>query len=153
MTESFSTLKAEKDKLVETVKNLEEQVASANPNAGGSSDNRAIWGSTAIDRTGAVYSLQNQIAEKTANENVISMCRGKSQSGCEPLRTYSNACFSLARIEGEGPRNDNFGFAVNKDWKSAESSAVRQCEELGASCTVRFTVCSPDVLSKPAANQ
>lgn len=153
MTESFTALKAEKDKLTETVKNLEEQVAGIDPSAAGSSENRAIWGSTAIDRTGAVYSLQNQIAEKTASDNVVSMCRGKSQAGCEALRTYSNACFSLARIEGEGPRNDNFGFSVNKDWKAAESGAVRQCEELGANCTVRFTVCSPDVLSKPAVNQ
>lgn len=153
MTESFTALKAEKDKLAETVKNLEEQVAGVDPSAAGSSENRAIWGSTAIDRTGAVYSLQNQIAEKTASDNVVSMCRGKSQAGCEALRTYSNACFSLARIEGEGPRNDNFGFSVNKDWKAAESGAVRQCEELGANCTVRFTVCSPDVLSKPAVNQ
>ena len=152
MTESFSALKAEKDKLAETVKNLEEQVASAGTSAatGGS---RAVWGATAIDRAGAIYSLQNQIAEKSATENVLALCRGKSQAGCETLKTYSNSCFSVARIEGEGPRNDNFGYSVNKDWKSAESAAVRQCRELGADCTVRFTACSPDVLSKPVADQ
>lgn len=152
MTESFSALKAEKDKLAETVKKLEEQVANAGTSAA-ASGSRAIWGATAIDRAGAIYSLQNQIAEKSATENVLALCRGKSQAGCEALKTYSNSCFSVARIEGEGPRNDNFGFSVNKDWKSAESAAVRQCQELGADCTVRFTACSPDVLSKPAVNQ
>jgi len=152
MTESFSALKAEKDKLAETVRTLEEQVANAGTSntAGGT---RAVWGATAIDRAGAIYSLQNQIAEKSATENVLALCRGKSQAGCETLKTYSNSCFSVARIEGEGPRNDNFGYSVKKDWKSAESAAVRQCQELGADCTVRFTACSPDVLSKPVADQ
>ena len=117
------------------------------------SGSRAIWGATAIDQTGAIYSLQNQTAEKTATDNVVALCKGKSNGRCEPLRTYSKSCFSLARIEGEGPRNDNFGFAVGKDWQTAESSATRQCEELGANCTVRFTACSPDALSKPAVNQ
>ena len=152
MTESFSALKAEKDKLAETVKNLEDKIASAGTSAV-TSGSRAVWGATAIDRAGAIYSLQNQIAEKSATENVLALCRGKSQAGCEALKTYSNSCFSVARIEGEGPRNDNFGFSVNKDWKSAEAAAVRQCQELGADCTVRFTACSPDVLSKPAVNQ
>lgn len=152
MTESFSALKAEKDKLAETVKNLEEQVANAGTSTA-ASGTRAVWGATAIDRAGAIYSLQNQIAEKSATENVLALCRGKSQAGCETLKTYSNSCFSVARIEGEGPRNDNFGYSVNKDWKSAESGAVRQCQELGADCTVRFTACSPDVLSKPVADQ
>ncbi|CAN7497972.1 DUF4189 domain-containing protein [Rhizobium sp. LjRoot254] len=152
MTESFSALKAEKDKLAETVKTLEEQVASVRTSTS-SSGTRAVWGATAIDRSGAIYSLQNQIAEKSATENVLALCRGKSQSGCEALKTYSNSCFSVARIEGEAPRNDNFGFSVKKDWKSAEAAAVRQCEELDADCTVRFTACSPDVLSKPAVNQ
>ena len=152
MTESFSALKAEKDKLAETVKSLEEQVANAGTSTA-TSGTRAVWGATAIDRAGAIYSLQNQIAEKSATENVLALCRGKSQAGCETLKAYSNSCFSVARIEGEGPRNDNFGYSVNKDWKSAESGAVRQCRELGADCTVRFTACSPDVLSKPVADQ
>jgi DNA repair exonuclease SbcCD ATPase subunit len=152
MTESFKALKAERDRLAETVGKAEQQTA--NLDTGGAvSDSRAIWGATAIDQTGAIYSLQNQIAEKSATENVVALCRGKSNGRCEPLRTYSKSCFSLARIEGEGPRNDNFGFAVSKDWQSAESSAVRQCEELGANCTVRFTACSPDALSKTSVNQ
>lgn len=152
MTESFNALKAERDRLADTTGKAEQQSASLDTD-GAVSGSRAIWGATAIDQTGAIYSLQNQIAEKTATENVVALCRGKSNGRCEPLRTYSKSCFSLARIDGEGPRNDNFGFAVSKDWQSAESGAVRQCEELGGNCTVRFTACSPDALSKQAANQ
>ena len=152
MTESFNALKAERDRLSEAVGSAEQQSASLDTDDA-VSGSRAVWGATAIDQTGAIYSLQNQTAEKSATDNVVALCRGKSNGRCEPLRTYSKSCFSLARIEGEGPRNDNFGFAVGKDWKSAESSAVRQCEELGANCTVRFTACSPDALSKPAVDQ
>lgn len=152
MTESFNALKAERDRLAEAAGKADQQTASLEtPSALG--DSRAVWGATAIDQTGAVYSIQNQIAEKSASDNVVALCRGKSNGRCEPLRSYSNSCFSLARIEGEGPRNDNFGFSVNKDWQSAESGAVRQCEELGGNCTIRFTACSPDTLSKPAVNQ
>lgn len=152
MTESFKALKAERDRLAARAANSEQQTASLDTE-GGVSESRAVWGATAIDQTGAVYSLQNQIAEKSASDNVIALCRGKSNGRCEPLRTYSKSCFSLARIEGEGPRNDNFGFSIGKDWKSAEATAKRECEELGANCTVRFTACSPDGLSKPAVNQ
>jgi hypothetical protein len=152
MTESFKALKAERDRLADATGKTEEQTASLDTE-GAVTESRAIWGATAIDQTGAIYSLQNQIAEKTATENVVALCRGKSNGRCEPLRTYSKSCFSLARIEGEGPRNDNFGFAVGKDWQSAESSATRQCKELGGNCTVRFTACSPDALSKPAVDQ
>lgn len=152
MTESFNALKAERDRLAQATGNAEQQAASLD--AGGDiSGVRSVWGATAIDQTGAIYSLQNQTAEKSATDNVVALCRGKSNGRCEALRTYSNSCFSLARIEGEGPQNDNFGFAVNKDWKSAEGAAIRQCEELGGNCTVRFTACSPDSLSKPLANQ
>lgn len=152
MTESFNALKAERDRLAEAAGKAEQQTASLDTE-GATAESRAIWGATAIDQAGAIYSLQNQIAEKTATENVLALCKGKSNGRCEALRTYSKSCFSLARIEGEGPRNDNFGFSVDKTWQTAESSAVRQCEELGANCTVRFTACSPDALSKPAVNQ
>lgn len=152
MTESFNALKAERDRLADAAGKTDQQTASLDTEAA-TSDSRAIWGATAIDQAGAIYSLQNQIAEKTATENVVALCKGKSNGRCEPLRTYSKGCFSLARIDGEGPRNDNFGFAVDKDWQAAETSAKRQCEELGANCTVRFTACSPDGLSKPVANQ
>lgn len=152
MTESFNALKAERDRLAAAPGNAEEQSASLDTNAA-VSESRAVWGATAIDQAGAIYSLQNQIAEKSATDNVVALCRGKSNGRCEPLRAYSNSCFSLARIDGEGPRNDNFGFSVDKDWQSAESGAVRQCQELGGNCTVRFTACSPDALSKPSVNQ
>lgn len=152
MTESLKALKAERDRLAEAAGDPTRQEANLSASVG-ASESRAVWGATAIDQTGAIYSLQNQTTEKVANDNAVALCRGKSNGRCEALRSYSNSCFSLARIEGEGPRNDNFGFAVNKDWKSAERSAISQCEELGGSCTVRFTACSPDALSKPAANQ
>jgi predicted nucleic acid-binding Zn-ribbon protein len=150
MTKSFNALKAERDRLAgATVGGQQQASLTEMPNAG---DLRSVWGATAIDQTGAIYSLQNQTAEKTATDNVVALCRGKSNGRCEALKTYESACFSLARIEGEGPRNDNFGFAVEKNWKNAEAAALRQCEELGGNCTVRFTACSPDTLSKPVAN-
>jgi hypothetical protein len=151
MTESLNSLKAERDRLASATGDADQNTSAAPASV--TNDNRAIWGATAIDPSGAIYSLQNQIAENAASENVVALCKGKSNGSCEPLRTYSNTCFSLARIEGEGPQNDNFGFSMDKDWKKAEAGAIRQCEELGATCTVRFTVCSPDRLSKPAANQ
>lgn len=149
MTESLKALKAERDRLAAVAPGADATAASVNAVA----ESRAIWGATAIDQTGAIYSLQNQISEKAASENALALCKGKSNGSCEPLRAYSNTCFSLARIDGEGPQNDNFGFSMDKDWKKAEAGAIRQCEELGADCTVRFTVCSPDGLSKPAADQ
>jgi hypothetical protein len=149
MTESLKALKAERDRLAAAAPGADATATSANAVA----ESRAIWGATAIDQTGAIYSLQNQISEKAASENALALCKGKSNGSCEPLRAYSNTCFSLARIEGEGPQNDNFGFSMDKDWKKAEAGAIRQCEELGADCTVRFTVCSPDGLSKPAVDQ
>jgi chromosome segregation ATPase len=150
MTASFSALQTQKTELEKTVADLQSQIKQANLTTS-QIPSKAVWGATAIDQSGAVYSLQNQISEKTAQENVAAMCRGKSGSRCETLTSYSNACFSLARFQGEQPTTDNFAYFVHKDWKTASQTALERCQSMGVSCTVRFTACSPDALSKPAS--
>lgn len=152
MTRSFNDLKAERDRLAAALERAGTDTAALDTEAS-TPASRAFWGATAIDQTGAVYSIQNQTTQKSASDNAIARCRSESDGRCEPLRTYQNSCFSLARIEGEGPRNDNFGFSIGRDRKASEAAAMRECEQLGASCTVRFTACSSDSLSKPAVNQ
>ena len=150
MTGNFSTLQAEKAKLEKTVTNLQSQIKETNL-ATSQIPSKAIWGATAVDQSGAIYSLQNQLGEKLAQENVTAMCRGKSRSRCEALTTYNNACFSVARFQGEGPASDNYAYFVHKDWKTASKTALERCQSMGTSCTVRFTACSPDGLSKPVS--
>jgi hypothetical protein len=148
MTANFSALQAEKTTLEKTVADLQSQMKEANLTTS-QIPSKAVWGATAIDRNGAIYSLQNQVSEKIAQENVNAMCRGKSGARCETLSSYSNACFSLARFQGEQPTADNFAYFVHKNWKTASQTALEHCESMGVSCTVRFTACSPDALSKP----
>jgi hypothetical protein len=164
MTKSFNDLKLERDRLASALEKAQLQAQNQSQTAGQTeaqtaelsadpaTETRATWGGTAIDQLGAVYSRKNQVSEKAATDAAIALCRSRSQGRCEPLRTYQNSCFSLARIEGEGPRNDNFGFSVNKDRRTAEAAAKRECEQLGGGCTVRITACSPDAAPK-AANQ
>lgn len=148
LTTSFSILKSEKSDLEKTVADLKAQVKGGTQTAS-LGPSKAIWGATAIDQTGAIYSLQNQISQKVAQENVTAICRGKSGSRCEALATYSNACLSVARFQGEQPAADNYAYFVHRDWKTASRTALERCESMGMSCTVRFTACSPDALSKP----
>lgn len=152
MTSKFSALQAEKVALEKSVADLQAQIKDTGATTT-SNTSKAVWGATAIDRTGAVYSLQNQVSEKIAQENVAAMCRGKSGARCETLSSYSNACFSLARLEGEQPAPDNYAYFVHKSWKMASVAAKERCESMGMRCTVRFTACSPDALSKPASNE
>jgi hypothetical protein len=152
MTANFSALQDEKKSLEKTVADL--QAKTKGKDAGLTTADiptKAIWGATAIDRNGAIYSLQNQISEKVAKDNVAAMCRGKSGANCEALTTYNNACFSVARFQGEDPTTDNFAYFVHKNWKTASQTALERCESMGTQCTVRFTACSPDGLSKPVS--
>lgn len=150
MTESFSALQAQKTELEKTVADLQSQIKEANLTTS-QIPSKAVWGATAIDQSGAVYSLQNQVSEKIAQDNVAAMCRGKSGARCETLTSYQNACFSLARFQGEQPATDNYAYFVNKDWKTASQTALERCQSMGVSCTIRFTACSPDALSKPVS--
>lgn len=149
LTSKFSALQEEKTKLEKEVASLEQKLA--DPKATASTPGRAVWGATAIDRNGAIYSLQNQLSEQLAQDNVNAICRGKSGGRCQPLAAYSNACISVARFEGEDPANDNYAYFVHRDWKVAAQTARERCESMGMACTVRFTACSPDSLSKPVS--
>jgi chromosome segregation ATPase len=149
MTTNFTALQEEKAELQKEVAELQTQMKD-DTGTTPSASSKAIWGATAIDQTGTIYALQNQTAEKAALDNVTAICRGKSKYRCEALTTYSNACFSVARFEGEGPAADNYAYFVHKDWKKSAASALERCQSMGANCTVRFTACSPDGLSKPA---
>jgi chromosome segregation ATPase len=150
MTANFSALQAEKTKLEKAVADLQSAAREASLTTS-QIPSKAIWGATAIDQGGAIYSLQNQVSEKIAQDNVNALCRGKSGARCETLSSYSNACFSLARIQGEQPASDNYAYYVHKDWKKASQTALERCESMGMACTVRFTACSPDALSKPVS--
>jgi predicted nucleic acid-binding Zn-ribbon protein len=150
MTANFSALQAEKTKLEKTVADLQSQAKEASLTTS-QIPSKAIWGATAIDQNGAIYSLQNQVSEKIAQENVNAMCHGKSGGRCETLSSYSNACFSVARFQGEQPASDNYAYFVHKDWKTASQTALEHCQSMGMACTVRFTACSPDMLSKPVS--
>jgi predicted nucleic acid-binding Zn-ribbon protein len=151
MTGNFSALQAEKTKLEKALSDLQSQNKQASLTISKTAS-KAIWGATAIDQNGAIYSLQNQAGEKLAQDNVAAMCRGKSGARCETLATYNNACFSVARVEGEGPTADNYAYFVHRDWKTAARTALERCESMGTSCTTRFTACSPEALSKPISN-
>jgi predicted nucleic acid-binding Zn-ribbon protein len=151
LTDNFTTLQTQKTNLEKTVASLQAEMKGGTLTTS-QIPAKAVWGATAIDQTGTIYALQNQTAEKSAGDNVTAMCRGKSKFRCELLATYSNACFSVARFEGEGPASDNFAYFVHKDWKTSADTAVERCQSLGAACTVRFTACSPDALSKPVSN-
>ncbi|MDO6964213.1 DUF4189 domain-containing protein [Rhizobium alvei] len=134
----------------------EQKLASAAPgNASSQSDGiqskRPLWGATAIDANGTIYAVQNQISEKVARENAVAICEGKSNSSCEPLSTFADACFSLARFKGEGPANDNFGYVVHKNAKTSAAGALAKCRGQGLECDLRFTTCSPDTLGDVAA--
>ncbi|MDB5525295.1 MAG: hypothetical protein JWM58_3058 [Rhizobium sp.] len=150
MTANFSALQTEKAGLEKTVADLQAQIKDANITTS-QIPSKAVWGATAIDQSGAIYSLQNQTAQKLAQDNVTALCSGKSRARCESLTTYSNACFSVARFRDEGPASDNYAYFVHKDWKTASQTALERCQSMGAACTVRFTACSPDMLSKPVS--
>jgi predicted nucleic acid-binding Zn-ribbon protein len=152
MTANFSAIQAQKAELEKTVAGMKAGGKEGNLAAADNADTAAtIWGATAIDPSGAVYSVQNKTTEKEARTGVANLCQTKSGSRCEALASYSSACFSLARFAGEQPSVDNFAYFVHKDAKTARRTALERCESQGMACTTRFTACSPDALSKAAA--
>ena len=152
MTGNFTALQTEKAALEKTVADLKSQLKDAGVTTTAQTASDAIWGATAIDQSGSIYSLQNQTDEKLAQVGVIAKCRNKSGSRCEPLASYNNACLSVARIKGQKPTPENYAYFIHKSWKTASQTALERCESMGTACTVRFIACSPDGLSRPAPN-
>jgi predicted nucleic acid-binding Zn-ribbon protein len=155
MTASFTALQQQKTELEKTVAQLQSQTKPGNDTTTTSTSQipqQSIWGATAIDTSGAVYHLQNQPSKEAAVANVNALCHDKSGSHCETLATYSNACFSLARFQGEQPSSDNFAYFIHKDSKRAAQTALERCESMGVACTTRFTSCSPESDQKADLN-
>lgn len=153
MTASFTALQQQKTDLEKTVAELQTKSKTGDDNTTTSQiPQETIWGATAIDTSGAVYHLQNQPSKDAAVTNVNEMCRNKSGSHCETLATYSNSCFSLARIQGEQPTGDNFAYFIHKDSRKAAQTALERCESMGVACTTRFTSCSPENDAKADLN-
>jgi hypothetical protein len=90
----------------------------------------------------------NQTTKKAAQNGAKAKCRSQSDFGCQALTSFQNSCISVARFEGEGPAADNYAFSVHPNWKRSAAEALGRCERMGQKCTVRFTSCSPDSLSK-----
>jgi len=127
--------------------NLENQVRIA-------SATRAIWGAAAWSRkNGVIYALPNQTKEKSAIDAALAICAFKSRGPCELIRSFSNLCFSVARIDGQGARPDNWLSSVGETWQVSEAAAVTSCQQrYGRACTLRFTNCAPDGLSNPSSD-
>jgi len=153
MTASFTALQQQKADLEKTVAELQTKPKTGDDNTTTSQiPQESIWGATAIDTSGAVYHLQNQPSKEAAVSNVNALCHDKSGSHCETLATYSNACFSLARFQGEQPSSDNFAYFIHKDSRKAAQTALERCESMGVACTTRFTSCSPESDQKADLN-
>jgi DNA repair exonuclease SbcCD ATPase subunit len=155
LNDSMTTLKADKNKLENQIASLRapqasESVAEAQetpvPAATG------IWGAASIDQAGVIYSVQNQQGERQARQAAASRCSSQSRFRCEPLLTFSNACFSVARFQGEAPAGDNFAYFVHENKRTAIRTALKHCRGLGALCDTRFTACSPDASSQASAD-
>jgi DNA repair exonuclease SbcCD ATPase subunit len=111
--------------------------------------NRAIWAAAALDpRSGIIYTLPNQTDAEGARKGAMSICRERGSDQCELLHEFSDMCISVARINGQRARPNNFGWAVGRTPQAAETVAVRDCEDRqGQACTKSYTICSPDNLS------
>ncbi|MBB1250457.1 DUF4189 domain-containing protein [Rhizobium sp. G21] len=155
LNDSMTALKADKD-------TLETQIASLKtPQAGGEAasapetpipGSTGIWGAASIDQAGVIYSVQNQQGEGEARQAAASKCTSQSRFRCEPLLTFSNACFSVARFQGEAPAGDNFAYFVHENKRVAIRTALKHCRGLGALCDTRFTACSPDASAQASAD-
>lgn len=119
-----------------------------------SASTRAAWGAAAWSRkNGVIYALPNQTKEKSAVDGALAICAFKSRGPCELVQSFNNVCFSVARIDGQGARPDNWLASTAATWQEAEVKAVADCERhYGRSCSLRFTNCSPDSLSNPSSD-
>jgi predicted nucleic acid-binding Zn-ribbon protein len=149
LTDSFTTLKAQKAELEKQLASRTEKASAvAKTDEAPEAANVTLWGATAIDMGGAIYAVNNQTTKKAAQNGAKAKCRSQSDFGCQALTSFQNSCISVARFEGEGPAADNYAFSVHPNWKRAAAEALGRCERMGQKCTVRFTSCSPDSLSK-----
>ena len=149
LTDNFAALKAQNDQLEKQVAAL--KGTDKGPSVAGTPDaaTDTLWGASAIDMSGAIYAVNNQATKASAQANALAKCRNQSDFGCKALTSFQNSCISVARFEGESPATDNYAFSVHANWKRSAAEALGRCERLGQTCTVRFTTCSPDSLSKP----
>nr|WP_246748639.1 DUF4189 domain-containing protein [Rhizobium setariae] len=151
LTQNFTVLKKEKVELEQQIATLRKDIQGAkNPatDQAGQAQVASVWGATAIDDSGAIFAVSNQATKKAAQNGAAAKCQSQSGFGCMPLTAYRNSCFSVARFEGEGPAIDNYAFSTDSNWKRSAAEALGRCERMGQACTVRFTACSPENLSK-----
>jgi hypothetical protein len=148
LTDNFTALKTEKEALEKSVASLKQGKAEAPATADAPEAPQVLWGATSIDMSGAIYASNNQPTKKAAQSKANAKCRSQSDFGCKAMVTFQNSCFSVARFDGEGPATDNYGYSVHPNWRRAAAEALGRCERRGQMCTIRFTSCSPDSLSK-----
>lgn len=149
LTDNFAILKAQNDQLEKQIATL--KGTDKGPSVAGTPDatTDTLWGASAIDMSGAIYAVNNQATKASAQANALAKCRNQSDFGCKALTSFQNSCFSVARFQDESPATDNYAFSVDANWKRSAAESLGRCERRGSRCTVRFTTCSPDSLSKP----
>lgn len=155
LNDSMTALKADKDKLETQIAALKTPPAGDNLASAVQTPAQApagIWGAASIDQAGVIYSVQNQPGEGEARQAAAGKCSSQSRFRCEPLLTFSNACFSVARFQGEAPAGDNFAYFVHENKRVAIRTALKHCRGLGALCDTRFTACSPDASAQASAD-
>lgn len=111
----------------------------------------AIWGAAARSNSGRVYTIEHQLNEDAAKENVLALCKGtakeKSVSGCRILKTYSNSCFVLTRPYNERPNSIRFVSDVWDDRQTGHEKMLASCQaKFRTKCRVSVSSCSPDLL-------
>jgi hypothetical protein len=111
---------------------------------------RANWLAAAVDRSGTVNAVANQVSAEAAENLALKACGGKKK-GCRLVGSYTNTCFALSRPSGQGVIGDNWWEGIESDWQHAEQKAIGKCQRNSGSffCDIRFTVCSPASLDKP----
>jgi hypothetical protein len=155
LNDTMTALKADKEKLesrIAALKTPETGDGQASAEQTPVPTPAGVWGAASIDRAGVIYSVQNQSGEREARRAAAAKCSGQSRFRCEPLLTFSNACFSVARFQGEAPAGDNFAYFVHENRKVAIRTALKHCRGMGALCDTRLTACSPDAASEASAD-
>ncbi|WP_137155786.1 DUF4189 domain-containing protein [Rhizobium sp. FKL33] len=155
LNDSMTALRADKEKLETRIASLKtpqpgDELAAAVQTP--AAPPPGVWGAASIDQAGVIYSVQNQQGERDARQAAASKCSSQSRFRCEPLLTFANACFSVARFQGEAPSGDNFAYFVHENKRVAIRTALKHCRGLGALCDTRLTACSPDAASQASAD-
>lgn len=110
-------------------------------------DNRAVWGALALAPDGKLYAIANQVSEEQARDIVLAVCYAKSDAQpCKIKTTFDNACVAVARVDGRGM--STWSYDVRPHLDLASEVALNHCRNtFEAACSVRFSVCSPDLLA------